>query len=88
MFTLQNGPLHLHPAFHDLDLFRIGKPTMLSFTERDVRQGKGSLSNAEHIMEYSFSVPWFKHLTKPMIDLYSEAFRKVFGELDLIVKKA
>ncbi|MFH2116322.1 MAG: DegT/DnrJ/EryC1/StrS family aminotransferase [Spirochaetota bacterium] len=83
----RNSPLHLHPAFHDLDIFGTGNPTMISFTERDVRQGKGSLPNAELITEYSFGVPWFKHSDRPMIDRYVEAFRKVFGQLDLLVHK-
>lgn len=83
----KNGPLHLHPVFHDLDLFRLGKPTMTSFTERDVRQSKGSLPNSEGIADYSFSVPWFKHFDKATIDCYVEAFRKVFGQLELIADK-
>jgi len=80
----KNGPLHLHPVFNDLDLFRIGSPTMVSFASRDLRQGKGSLPVAEKITDFSFSVPWFKHEDHQAIDLYVEAFRKVFSALDLI----
>jgi perosamine synthetase len=80
----KNGPLHLHAVFNDLDIFGLGTPTMMSFADRDVRQGKGTLPNAEAITEHSFSVPWFKHPDQAAIDTYVEAFRKVFAELDVI----
>jgi dTDP-4-amino-4,6-dideoxygalactose transaminase len=83
----KNGPLHLHPVFNDLDLFHLGKPTMVSFTERDVRQGRGSLPRAERIMDRSFSVPWFKHEDHALIDPYIEAFGKVFSSLEAIAQK-
>ncbi len=82
--TIKNGPLHLHPVFNDLDLFRLGKPTTVAFADRDVRQGRGSLPCAESVAEYSFAVPWFKHFDKPAIELYAEAFRKVFSQLELL----
>ena len=82
----KNGPLHLHPVFNDLDIFHLGTPTMISFTDRDLRQGKGSLPNSELITERSFSIPWFKHPDRPQIDRYVGAFRKVFAELDAIVR--
>lgn len=78
--TIKNGPLHLHGVFNELDLFRLGKPTTIAFADRDVRQPKGSLPCAESVAEYSFSVPWFKHFDKPAIELYAEAFRKVFSQ--------
>jgi perosamine synthetase len=83
----KNGPLHLHPAFNDLDLFRLGKPTVVSFAERDLRQARGSLPNAERIAEYAFSVPWFKHLDREKIDRYVGAFSKVFARVDEIVER-
>ena len=82
----KNGPLHLHPVFNDLDIFHLGSPTMISFAERDLRQGRGTLPNAERIAERSFAVPWFKHPTHSKIDAYVEAFRKVFGELETILR--
>lgn len=82
--TIKNGPLHLHLVFNDLDLFRLGKPTTVAFADRDVRQGRGSLPCAESVAEYSFAVPWFKHFDKPAIELYAEAFRKVFSQLELL----
>ena len=33
-----NQPLHLHPVFHEADIFRMGKPTMISFGQRYFRQ--------------------------------------------------
>ncbi len=82
----KNTALHLHPVFQELDLFRLGTPTMVSFTERDVRQGPGSLPNAEQVGEYAFSVPWFKHADTAEIDKYVHAFKKVFSQLDQIIK--
>ncbi|MCK4624964.1 MAG: aminotransferase class I/II-fold pyridoxal phosphate-dependent enzyme, partial [Phycisphaerae bacterium] len=38
-----NGPLHLHPALHDADVYGHGKPTVIANASRDVRQGPGSL---------------------------------------------
>ncbi|MCE1195730.1 DegT/DnrJ/EryC1/StrS family aminotransferase, partial [bacterium] len=78
----KNGPLHLHPVFNELDLFRLGKPTTVCFAERDVRQGRGSLPRAERIADRSFSVPWFKHPDRALIDPYVDAFAKVFSSLD------
>jgi len=80
----KNGPLHLHPFFNELDIFGLGKPTQIAFTERDLRQGRGSLPRAESIKERSFSVPWFKHPDTAAIDTYVQAFRKVFSRAEEI----
>ena len=72
-----NFPLHLHPVFHTADLFHQGAPTMVSFGQRDVRQGKGTLPVAESIDRICFSVPWFKHDREGLIREYARAFRKV-----------
>jgi len=72
-----NSPLHIHPFFHDSDLFHLGKPTAVAFADRDVRQGEGALPVSESIHEITVAVPWFKHLDKKMIDQYAQAFRKV-----------
>lgn len=72
-----NAPLHLHPFFHEADIFNTGKPTAVSFGQRDVRQGKGSLPVSESIAEIAFGVPWFKHYDKDIIDRYVATFRKV-----------
>lgn len=72
-----NDPLHLHPVFHTADIFHTGKPTMIAFGQRDVRQGKGTLPVSERIHEISFSVPWFKQYRPESIAEYAAAFRKV-----------
>ncbi|PID57706.1 hypothetical protein CSB45_05590 [candidate division KSB3 bacterium] len=72
-----NDPLHLHPVFHRADVFNMGKPTMLAFGQRDVRQGKGALPVSERIHEISVSIPWFKHYRSAIIEEYAGAFRKV-----------
>jgi perosamine synthetase len=82
----KNGPLHLHPVFNELDLFRVGKPTVVSFSDRDLRQPPGSLPHSENIQKYAFGVPWFKHMNTALIDQYIRAFRKVFTNIDKITE--
>ncbi len=77
-----NFPLHLHPVFHTADLFRMGKPTMVAFGQRDVRQGPGTLPVAERINEICFTVPWFKKDEPEKIAEYASAFRKVAEHAD------
>ncbi len=72
-----NAPLHLHPAFHEADLFNQGQPTVIAFGQRDVRQGPGSLPVTERINEIAFGVPWFKHDDLEMIEQIASAYRKV-----------
>jgi dTDP-4-amino-4,6-dideoxygalactose transaminase len=72
-----NKPLHLHPLFHSADLFRQGKPTMVAFGQRDVRQGPGSLPVTERIGEIAFGIPWLKHYRPEIIERCAACFRKV-----------
>ncbi|NQU10269.1 DegT/DnrJ/EryC1/StrS family aminotransferase [bacterium] len=72
-----NFPLHTHPLFHEADIFRQGKPTMIAFGQRDVRQGQGTLPVAESIGEIAFGIPWFKHDRPELIEEYANAYRKV-----------
>ena len=72
-----NSPLHVHEMFHSADIFRMGQPTMIAFGQRDVRQGPGSLPNAERIDEVCFCIPWFKHDRPDVIEQYAAAFSKV-----------
>ncbi len=76
-FPGANKPLHLHPFFHEADVFRQGRPTAVAFGQRDVRQGKGTLPVSERIDEICFTVPWFKHVDEGVVDRYAAAFRKV-----------
>jgi len=77
-----NFPLHLHPVFHEADIFNMGKPTMISFGQRDVRQGKGTLPVSEKITEICFGIPWFKHDKPVIIKEYALAYRKVAENAD------
>ncbi len=77
-----NGPLHLHPVFHDADLFNMGKPTMISFGQRDVRQGAGMLPVSEAINDICYGIPWFKLDRPAIIKGYAQAFRKVAEHAD------
>jgi perosamine synthetase len=80
-----NSPLHLHPFFHTADIFGMGKPTVVSFGQRDVRQGMGTLPVSERISQFVFTVPWFKHFDRSTIDRYVDVFRKVcFGAEQLV----
>jgi hypothetical protein len=72
-----NAPLHIHPFFHKVDIFNTGKPTAISFGQRNVRQSPGTLPVSESIREIAFGVPWFKHCDKKLIDQYVDLFRKV-----------
>lgn len=71
-----NFPLHTHAVFHDADILHQGKPTMVAFGQRDVRQGAGSLPVAESIAKIAFTVPWFKHDVPEAIEQYANAYRK------------
>lgn len=81
-----NFPLHTHAVFHTADLFGTGKPTMVSWTERDVRQGPGSLPVAERINEIVVGVPWFKHDRPEIIEQYAAAYRKVAEQADALLE--
>jgi dTDP-4-amino-4,6-dideoxygalactose transaminase len=81
-----NGALHLHEIYHSADLFRMGQPTMISFGQRDVRQGPGSLPVSESIYQIAFGVPWFKHDRPDIIEAYAACFRKVVEHADDLMK--
>ncbi|PIU51594.1 hypothetical protein COS91_03690 [Candidatus Desantisbacteria bacterium CG07_land_8_20_14_0_80_39_15] len=72
-----NFPLHLHPLFHEADIYHHGRPTIIANTKRDVRQKKGSLPVTESIPARAFSIPWFKHYRKDIIKEHAYAFCKV-----------
>jgi perosamine synthetase len=72
-----NYPLHTHNVFHSADVIGAGKPTAIAFTDRDVRQGPGTLPVAESIREICLGVPWFKHDDPACIAEYAAAYRKV-----------
>ena len=83
-----NFPLHTHAVFHTADIFRQGKPTMLAFGQRDVRQGPGTLLVAESIRNIAFGIPWFKHDRPALIKEYAAAYRKVAEHADRLIRAA
>lgn len=72
-----NAPLHLHPLLHEADVYGHGRPTVLAHSDRDTRQGPGSLPKTEATPQRILHVPWFKHLREEPIRRHAEAFRKV-----------
>jgi perosamine synthetase len=72
-----NKPLHLHPLFHDADIYGDGRPTALAHAYRDVRQNAGSLPHSEALQQRCFSIPWFKHHRPEIIATYATAFKTV-----------
>lgn len=72
-----NFPLHLHKVFHEADLFNMGKPTMISFGQRDVRQGPGTLPVSEASGSRNFLIPRFTTCNKAEIEKVAAVYRKV-----------
>ncbi len=81
-----NMPLHTHAVYHDADIFNHGKPTMIAFGQRDVRQGPGTLPVVESIRDIAYSIPWFKHDRPAIIKKFASAYRKVAEHADEIGK--
>lgn len=75
--TGANMALHLHPLLNDCDVYGHSKPTRIANSNRDVRQGPGSLPVTEGIQERLVSIPNFKHYDEKIIEAYAAAFRKV-----------
>jgi dTDP-4-amino-4,6-dideoxygalactose transaminase len=74
--------MHLHPVLNDADVYGDGKPTRIAFSDRDLRQGVGSLPITESLPGRCLSIPWFKHFRTEVIDAYVAAFRKVAERAD------
>jgi dTDP-4-amino-4,6-dideoxygalactose transaminase len=80
-----NMPLHLHPVFHEADVYGNGRPTAMAGADRDLRQGPGSLPVSEAVPRSVFKVPWFKHCRPGIIAEYAQAFRKVAASAGRLV---
>ncbi|MCK5804987.1 MAG: aminotransferase class V-fold PLP-dependent enzyme [Lentisphaeria bacterium] len=80
-----NAPLHTHNAFHTADLFGVGKPTMVAWTDRDVRQAPGTLPISESIADIVVGVPWLKQDCPEIIEAYAAAYRKVALQADKLL---
>ncbi len=73
------SPLHLHPAFTELDIYGHGKPTRIAHYRGDDPDLllKQTLPVTENMNPFVFEVPWFKHFQKKEIDQHILAYRKV-----------
>ncbi len=71
-----NNPLHLHPLFHEADVYGHGKPTVIANSNRDLRQPRGSLPVSEGIGSRTYSIPWFKKFRPHIVEEYATAYRK------------
>ncbi|MBE6379369.1 MAG: DegT/DnrJ/EryC1/StrS family aminotransferase [Lentisphaerae bacterium] len=75
-----NAALHTHGLFHTMDVYGDGKPTNTANLPADADKNinvDGSLPVAETICNYTFSIPWFKHFDRALIDEQIAAVRKV-----------
>jgi len=81
-----NRALHLHPLFHNIDVYNDGKPTVIRNSENDTRQLGGSLPVAEGIQEKVFFIPWFKKFKPDIIKQYANAFEKVIKNYKELLK--
>lgn len=81
-----NKALHLHPLFHNIDVYNDGKPTVIRHSENDIRQSGGSLPVAEGIQEKVFTIPWFKKFKPDIIKQYANAFEKVIKNYKELLK--
>ena len=70
-----NNCLHTHKLFNEIDLYHVGKPTRIAFTDRDVRELDKACEASEKIE--CFEIPWFKHFDKEKIEQYAMCYRKV-----------
>jgi perosamine synthetase len=79
-----NLALHLHPVFNSADIYGDGKPTRIAFSDRDLRQAKGSLPVSEALAEHCMGIPWFKHYRPEQIAPYIAAYRKVIAQAEAL----
>jgi hypothetical protein len=63
----------------------MGKPTVISFGQRDVRQGRGTLPASESINDICYGIPWFKLDRPSIIKGYAQAYRKVAEHADQLI---
>jgi perosamine synthetase len=80
-----NPLMHLHAAFNEADIYGHGKPTRIAHSERDLRQGPGSLPATESLPQRMYSIPWFKRHRPDLIEQCAEAYRKVAENADQLL---
>ncbi|MBE6551714.1 MAG: DegT/DnrJ/EryC1/StrS family aminotransferase [Ruminococcaceae bacterium] len=72
-----NRPLHTHGLFNTFDVYGAGAPTRVANADRDVRELDKELGRSEEYEAATYSIPWFKHYDKEVIEQYANAFKKV-----------
>jgi dTDP-4-amino-4,6-dideoxygalactose transaminase len=80
-----NFALHLHPLYNEADIYGHGKPTRIANSQRDVREGPGSLPITEQMQGWTYGIPWFKHYRPQVIEEHAIAFRKVAENADELI---
>ncbi|MBN2642358.1 MAG: DegT/DnrJ/EryC1/StrS family aminotransferase [Victivallales bacterium] len=80
-----NLPLHLHNFFHLADIFHMNNPTAVSFGQRDVRQGPGTLPVTEAAKSNTITLPWFKYFDREAIDLHISGYQKVADQVKTLL---
>ncbi len=74
--------MHLHPLLNEADVFHHGKPTRIANSDRDLRQGPGSLPVTESVFKRTMGIPWFKHYRPQIIEEHALAYTKVAEHAD------
>ena len=73
-----NAALHTHGLFHTMDVYGDGKPTNTANNpDAGAINQEGDFPVAESICNSAFSIPWFKHFDRLLIDEQIAAVRKV-----------
>ena len=73
-----NAALHTHGLFHTMDVYGDGKPSNTANVPAGAPiNQEGDFPVAESICNHAFSVPWFKHFDRALIDEQIAAVRKV-----------
>ncbi len=84
-----NAALHTHGLFHTFDVYGDGKPANTANLPQGAqppKQDEGDLPVSETICEHTFSIPWFKHFRKDIIDEQVAAVRKVVENRQELLK--
>ena len=73
-----NAALHTHGLFHTMDVYGDGKPSNIANNpDAGAINQEGDFPVSENICNSAFSIPWFKHFDRLLIDEQIAAVRKV-----------
>jgi perosamine synthetase len=81
-----NAALHTHALFKSCDVYGHGKPTRIANSVRDVRELDNCIPVSEKIGALIYWIPWFKHYRPAIIAEYADAFRKVAGNYQELLR--